>query len=158
VATFQRDPTDGASLRRLPPLPPSAASQQAWSLLARCFPMLGPAAAFKTWPTSAEERAMPDEPQARPEPQASWIGVDELPVPFANTFSGIVGPNAVFINIGSTVPPAIESEEDLENMLFIPVKPIARIAMAPGGLDDLIRTLEHTRSLYENLKRAEEEQ
>jgi hypothetical protein len=68
-----------------------------------------------------------------------------------------VGPNAIFVNIGSMVPPAIESEEDLANLRFVPVKPIARLAMAPGGLDDLILTLENTRKLYHELKRLEEE-
>jgi hypothetical protein len=99
---------------------------------------------------------MPDEPQFI-EPEAAWIGAEDLPVEFANTFSGVVGPNAVFINIGSMVPPSIETEDDLANMRFVPVKPIARIAMAPGGLDDLIQTLENTRRIYHDLKRAEEE-
>lgn len=93
----------------------------------------------------------------QPEPAPAWIGAEDLPVEFANTFFGTVGPNAVFVNIGSMVPPVIENEEALANMRFVPVKPIARIAMAPAGLDDLIRTLENTRSNYEELKRLEEE-
>ncbi|HET9676411.1 MAG TPA: hypothetical protein VFP21_02780 [Solirubrobacterales bacterium] len=100
---------------------------------------------------------MSNEPEFH-EPEPAWIGVEDLPLQFANTFFGIVGPNAVFVNIGSAVPPAIDSEEDLLNTRFIPVKPIARIAMAPGGLDDLIETLENTRRIYRELKQAEEEE
>jgi len=100
---------------------------------------------------------MPDDLQPT-EPEAAWVGAEDLPVEFANTFSGTVGPNAVFVNIGSMVPPVIESDEDLANLRFVPVKPIARLALAPGGLDDLIRTLENTRRLYRDLKRLEEEQ
>jgi hypothetical protein len=99
---------------------------------------------------------MPEDPQFI-EPEAAWIGAEDLPVEFANTFSGIVGPNAVFVNIGSMVPPAIETEDDLANLRFVPVKPIARLAMAPEGLDDLIRTLEDTRTIYQDLKRSEED-
>ena len=94
----------------------------------------------------------------RIEPEAAWVGAEDLPVEFANTFSGTVGPNAVFVNIGSMVPPVIESDEDLANLRFVPVKPIARLALAPGGLDDLIQTLENTRKLYQDLKRFEEGQ
>lgn len=98
-------------------------------------------------------------PEVQPnEPEAAWIGAEDLPVEFANAFSGTVGPNAVFVNIGSMVPPVIETDEDLANVRFVPVKPIARLALAPGGLDDMIRTLENTRSLYQELKRLEEEQ
>lgn len=99
---------------------------------------------------------MPDDPQFH-EPEATWVGLEDKPLEFANTFSGIVGPNAVFVNIGSAVPPAIETEEDLLNVRFFPVRPIARIALAPGGLDDLIQTLENTRSIYQELKRMEED-
>jgi hypothetical protein len=100
---------------------------------------------------------MPDD-LPLPEPEAAWIGAEDLPVEFANTFSGVVGANAVFLNIGSTVPPVIESEEQLANLRFVPVKPIARIALAPAGLDDMIRTLENTRRNYEDFKRFLEEQ
>jgi hypothetical protein len=93
-----------------------------------------------------------------PEPEAAWIGAEDLPVEFANTFSGVVGANAVFLNIGSTVPPVIESEEQLANLRFVPVKPIARIALAPAGLDDMIRTLENTRRNYEDFKKFLDEQ
>ncbi|HEX5527288.1 MAG TPA: hypothetical protein VFX44_08870 [Solirubrobacterales bacterium] len=101
---------------------------------------------------------MPDDDPQFQEPEPTWVGLEDQPLEFANTFSGIVGPNAVFVNIGSAVPPAIETEEDILNMRFIPVRPIARIALAPGGLDDLIRTLENTRRIYEELKRIEEDE
>ncbi len=100
---------------------------------------------------------MPENPQPN-EPEAAWVGAEDLPVQFANTFSGVVGANAVFLDIGSTVPPVIESEEQLANLRFVPVKPIARIALAPGGLDDLIDTLENTRRNYEEFKRLLEEE
>jgi hypothetical protein len=103
---------------------------------------------------------MPDGPEPI-EIQDAWIGVDDLPVHFANAFTAVVGPNAVFLNIGSQVPPAIESEEDLEQLKalgYLAIKPIARLALTPKGLDDLIQALENTRSVYQGLKQSLEEQ
>ena len=96
---------------------------------------------------------MPSGPEAI-EPESAWIGVEELSVQFANAFAAVVGPHAVFINIGSSVPPGIETEEDLAQLRFIPVKPIARLALAPQGLDGLIETLENTRRIYKELQKA----
>ena len=47
---------------------------------------------------------------------ASWVGAEDLPVQFANAFAAVVGPNAVFLTIGSVVPPEIPgvTEEDRE--------------------------------------------
>lgn len=91
------------------------------------------------------------------DPVPAWIGAEELPVEFANVFTGVVGANAVFVNIGSAVPPIVETEEQLENMRFIPIKPIARLALTPGNLDDMIEALENTRENYRELKRTLEE-
>jgi hypothetical protein len=109
---------------------------------------------------SVEGRAMSGDPEPI-EIQDAWIGVDDLPVHFANAFTAVVGPNAVFLNIGSQVPPAIESEDDLEQLKaigYLPIKPIARLALTPRGLDDLIRALENTRSAYQGLKKSLEDQ
>lgn len=47
------------------------------------------------------------------------------------------------------VPPIIETEEQLADFRFLPIKPIARIALTPGNLDDLIVTLEDARRAFE---------
>ncbi len=90
----------------------------------------------------------------------SWVGAEDLPVQFANAFAGVVAPNAVFLTIGTSVPPNIEgdTQEEREAQVraldFVPIKPIARLALAPQGLDDLIRSLEETRENYQNLRKA----
>lgn len=91
------------------------------------------------------------------DPLPAWIGAEDLPVQFANVFTGVVGTNAVFVNIGSAVPPVAEPEGQLDNMGFIPIKPIARLALTPGNLDDMIEALESTRENYRDLNRALEE-
>jgi len=92
------------------------------------------------------------------EPEPAWVGTEDLPIHFANTFAGVIGPNAIFVDLGSAVPPAIESEEDLEQLRFVQVKPIARIAVAPGGLDDLIKVLQNLRKNHRALLRALDEE
>lgn len=92
------------------------------------------------------------------EPEPAWIGTEDLPIHFANTFSGVIGPNAVFVDLGSMMPPAIGSEEDLEQLRFVAVKPIARIALAPAGLDDLIQVLQNLRRNHRALRKALDEE
>lgn len=99
---------------------------------------------------------MPDSPQPL-ELESAWIGADDLPVNFANAFAITVGPNAIFLNLGSQVPPAIESEGDLERLRslgYLPVKPIARVAISPQGLDELIQGLQNTRKQHKQLLKA----
>jgi hypothetical protein len=95
---------------------------------------------------------------------ASWIGAEDLPVHFANAFVGVVGPNAIFLNVGSLVPPTIsgETQEQREAqaraITYVPVKPIARLALTPKGLDELIGTLEETRRNHQTLVSAIKDQ
>jgi hypothetical protein len=94
----------------------------------------------------------------------SWVGVEDLPVHFANAFLGVVGPNEIFFNIGSFVPPAIigntpeEREAQARSVMFLPVKPVARLALTPSRLDELIKALQDTRTNYENLMKAVQNQ
>jgi hypothetical protein len=90
---------------------------------------------------------MPDQPEQQ-QPEVAWVGAEELPVEFANIFSIVLGEQAVFLNLGSLVPPLIESEEQLAAFRFVPVKPIARVALTPGNLDGLIAALENARNNF----------
>ncbi len=106
---------------------------------------------------------MADGPKAIPVAW-SWVGAEDLPVHFANVFSGVVGPNAIFLNIGSMVPPDItgateeEREAQVRAIAYVPIRPIARLALAPKGLDELIGTLQETRNNYEALRAALDDQ
>lgn len=84
----------------------------------------------------------------------AWIGAEDLPVHFANAFASVPGPNAIYLNIGSQVPPEVANKKDLERLKergYIPVKPIARLALSPSGLDDLIEALKSVRTTYRRL-------
>lgn len=98
-------------------------------------------------------------PEFQPEdmPELAWVGAEDLPVQFGNVFSALPAENAIFLNIGSMVPPIIENEEQLAAFRFLPIKPIARIALTSGNLDDLIATLENARRAFEEFKDQEEQ-
>jgi hypothetical protein len=71
---------------------------------------------------------------------AAWIGAEELPVHFANAFGATAGPNAVFLLAGSVVPPEVE---DGASVPYVPVRPIAKLAIAPATVPHLIRMLQN---------------
>jgi hypothetical protein len=103
---------------------------------------------------------MPKAPEEIELDQA-WIGAEDLPVQFANAFTGVSGPNAIFLNIGSQVPPQLTTEDDVERLRakgYVEVRPIARLALAPGGLDELIEALKNVRTNHRKLIKALEEE
>ena len=83
-----------------------------------------------------------------------WVGADELPVLFANQFVAQVDRGEVFLTVGQMQPPALlgtveERKQQAEQLQFVAVKPIARIAMTPSRLRELISVLEITVTNYE---------
>ena len=47
-----------------------------------------------------------------------------------------------------------EREKQVRALTYVPIKPIARLALAPQGLDELIMALEDTRRNYRALSKA----
>ena len=72
-----------------------------------------------------------------PEIPTPWIGVEDLPVHFANAFSVAPAPNAIFLMLGSVSP----LTSDNVSQVYAPVRPIARVAIAPAALPELIAAL-----------------
>ncbi len=88
-----------------------------------------------------------------------WVGVDELPVFFANQFVAQVERGEIFLTVGQLVPPAIlgntdeERRQQLESLSYVPIKPVARIAFTPDRLQELSSILEITKQNYETQRR-----
>lgn len=107
---------------------------------------------------------MADEAQEGVSKPVVWVGADELPVHFVNQWLGVVGPGEVHLTLGTLTPPAImgETVEDrkaqVEAIPFVAIKPVARIAMAPGGLRQLIGILQETLANYEKQQQHREQQ
>lgn len=106
--------------------------------------------------------ATPEIPR-RVEIPVVWVGAEELPVHFANAFLGVVQPNEIFLTIGSIAPPPIVGEtpeervQEAGKIQFIQASPIARLALTPARLDELVRTLQETQANYAKLVEAQQE-
>ena len=95
----------------------------------------------------------PDQPDSVQVPVV-WVGVEELPVAFANQFVVQVDRGEVFLTIGQLVPPPIigateeERRAQAENIEFVQVKPVARLVMTPSKLHELATTLELGKTIH----------
>lgn len=89
-----------------------------------------------------------------------WVGADEVPVFFANQFVAQVERGEVFLTVGQLVPPAIlpgppeAFREQAERIQYVPVQTVARIALTPARLQDLIQVLEITKANHEKQSEA----
>jgi len=77
----------------------------------------------------------------------SWIGLDELPILFANQFIIQHQPNEFIFTVGQMAPPALLGPpevvaEQAREITHIPVKPLARIGMTRHRLAELIAVLQ----------------
>lgn len=88
-----------------------------------------------------------------------WVGIDDTPIVFANQFLGSVFEGEVVLTLGQATPPALlgTPEQQLEQarqLNFIPIRPIARVAMNLARLQELIGILQQT---VENHARQEQQ-
>src|SRR4051812_33505351 len=90
---------------------------------------------------------MAHDPQQPLELPLSWVGVDEVPVLFANQFLiQSVAPNEFVVSVGQLVGPALigtpeQQAEQAQEISFVPVKPIARISLTRTRMVELIQVL-----------------
>jgi hypothetical protein len=88
----------------------------------------------------------------------TWIGAEDLPVLFVNTFVGQIQPQegAFYLTLGQTVPPALigtpqEQTEQLEQIAYVPVKPVARLALTRSRMEELVAILQVNLEQYDQL-------
>jgi len=100
-----------------------------------------------------------DEERYEREIPVTWIGAEDLPVLFANTFVGQVEAeqDAFFLTIGQTLPPALigtpqQRIEQLEQIAYVPVKPIARLAFTRERLEFLVALLQTNLDQYRQIR------
>lgn len=89
----------------------------------------------------------------------AWVGLEELPIAYANQFVIQFEADASFVlSIGQVTGPALlgESPEEIqrqaEQIEFVPVRPIARIAMTQKKVQELIGVLEANLKNFETMQ------
>jgi len=88
-----------------------------------------------------------------------WTGVDDLPVHIVNQFLGQVHSGEIFLTLGVVAPPillGVEAEAGLPRLTYVPARPVARLALTPERLDELVRVLQRVRQMYDSETRLEE--
>ncbi len=85
----------------------------------------------------------------------SWEGIEDLPILLANQVIGQVGQQGeVILSFGQASPPVLigdpeQQREQAGEIPFVPIKPVARLALTRVGLDDVIRILSETRANWD---------
>ena len=84
-----------------------------------------------------------------------WDELEDVPLVLANQVLGQVGQQGeVILTFGQLTPPLLlgtpeQQEKQANDIPFVSVKPVARLALTKAGLDDLIRVLQLTQENYE---------
>ncbi len=85
-----------------------------------------------------------------------WVGIEDVPILFANQFVSQFQETEFLLTIGQVAPPLIlepMTDEALARMGPVPVRPIARFAITPAAFEQLVdvlqRNLEHRRQIFE---------
>lgn len=87
-----------------------------------------------------------------------WTGTEDVPIVFVNQVLGQVGvQDEVIVSFGQITPPPLLGDpeqqlEQAEEIAFVSVKPVARVALTQAGLDDLIRVLQTTRDNFQKVQ------
>ena len=89
----------------------------------------------------------------RPVP-LTWLDVEDVPVFFANQFVIQYEQDEFILTLGQMTPPLLlgtpeEQVDQLENLDFVPVKPLARIAFTRARLRELVQLLAGSGEMYD---------
>ena len=85
----------------------------------------------------------------------AWVGVEEVPIFFANQAVCQFQQNEFILTFGQMSPPAIlgateeERVEQAAQIPYVPIKPLARLGLTEGRLRELIAVLEANLRNYE---------
>jgi hypothetical protein len=99
---------------------------------------------------------MADEPQSISVPVV-WAGVDEVEILYANTFISQWDPTSMgsfIITAGQLTPPALigtpdQVQEQAEQVSFVPVRAVARLAVTRSKLEELIAILQANLEMFD---------
>ncbi len=91
-----------------------------------------------------------DEELSRRDIPVAWVGVEELPLLFADQFVVQTHEDTFILTIGQAVVPAFigtreQRAQQLAQTAYVQVKPIARLAINPAKFDRLIEVLQEVR-------------
>lgn len=101
---------------------------------------------------------MSPQPPKRIEIPVSWVGYDETPIVYANQFLIQFQTEGSFvIGVGQATPPVLigspaQVEEQAQGVEFVPIRPLARVAITEDKMRELIAALSATMTNFEQMK------
>ncbi len=95
-----------------------------------------------------------DEEHYEREIPLTWIGAEELPLLWVNRFVGQSLHDHMVLTIGQSVDPPLigtpqQRIEQLEQIAYVPVRPVARLAFSRARCEELIGILEIIKDAYD---------
>jgi hypothetical protein len=89
----------------------------------------------------------------------AWLGPEDVPILYANAIVAQFEQSldAFILTIGQMTPPALvgrtpdEIREQLEQLTFVPVKPVARFALSLSKMREVVATLQANLDQYERV-------
>jgi hypothetical protein len=92
----------------------------------------------------------------------AWIGAEELPVHLVNQFVCQFHQDEFILTLGQMVPPALiaptpeERRTQAEQVSYVPIKPLARVAFTRQRLIELVNTLQANIDQYDEFQRQQD--
>lgn len=80
-----------------------------------------------------------------------WLGPEDVPILYVNAFVSQFDQqtlDSLILTVGQLTPPAIvgatsdERREQLEQVAYVPIKPVVRLGLTPARAKELIATLQ----------------
>lgn len=104
-----------------------------------------------------------DEEHYEREIPLTWIGTEELPLLWVNRFVGQSVEDHLVLTIGQSVDPALigtpeEKIAQLDQIAYVPVRPVARLAFSRARCEELIGILNIMKDGYDQQQRGGEGQ
>jgi len=101
----------------------------------------------------------------QPQPEAigiptTWIGIENVPIQFANQFIGQVDDRAdIIVSLGQANPPVLvgtpdQVNEQLSRIAYVPVTPVSRVTLSRVRVQELIAVLQQTLDIQERTLEA----
>ena len=92
-----------------------------------------------------------------------WVGLDEFPVLFANQFLIQHWEDAFVVTAGQLVPPPVvgtpeEQAEEIEQISYVPLRPVARLGLTKSRVEELIVYLQASLEQYDRQRREQDRQ
>jgi hypothetical protein len=92
----------------------------------------------------------------------AWVGAEEVPVHLVNQFLCQFNQDEFILTVGQMVPPALiaptaeERLEQAEQITYVPVRPLARLAFTRQRLVELVATLQANIDQYDEYQRRQD--